>query len=36
MEKLNGIIDSCKGIIEEFVIFFKNLVKQLREIGDKN
>ncbi len=36
MEKLNGIIDSFKGIIEEFVTFFKNLVKQLREIGDKN
>ena len=36
MEKLNGIIDSFKGIIEEFVDFFRNLVKQMREIGDKN
>ncbi len=36
MEKLTGIIDSFKGIIEDIIAMFTDFVKKMREFGDNN
>lgn len=36
MEKLNGIIDSFKGIIDEIIAAITDFVKKMRAYGDKN
>lgn len=36
MEKLTGIIDSFKGIINDIIAMITDFVKKMREYGDNN
>ena len=36
MEKLTGIIDSFKGIINDIITMITDFVKKMREYGDNN